>query len=211
MIADSPYGVRWILRSLLNTLFPTECLACDQVLDATDTSLCKACFTMLEYVNPENRCSGCMALYQDSSRSDHLCPSCRHRGLNFNKMMVTCLDDPLSRKVITLMHEKRDEKLMELLASLMIIQLDRLKAPPYDRIAPIPHAKGGHQLTKILSKKLSIPRFKLSEPLKMGSNILLVAPHLSTFVEARRRAATLSGQLLHNVDIMSFTSAHLQN
>jgi len=124
-----------MFKAVLNVVFPTSCLHCEEVLASPRERLCAHCLEQMTLVEPEGRCRRCFA-EMDEGR----CARCIERGSPFKRVVAAFeYDGPAASLMRALKFGKREE-LAKDLASWMVVQFLRLDLPLPDLIVPVPQS-----------------------------------------------------------------------
>lgn len=74
-MSSIPKVLNLLKESILSFLYPSSCLYCQELLSNHSDLFCEGCMTLLQLIDPDERCSLCFSL-KDNSVSNH-CTSCQ--------------------------------------------------------------------------------------------------------------------------------------
>ncbi len=145
-------------ESTLHLIYPMKCLHCQILLPPHSPVLCSICASLLEPIDPEERCPVCF----NPMREDHSlpCQECLHH-LSFIDKIGAVFDyhGPAATLVKHLKYANQPD-LARGMAAFLIIQFHRLQWPLPDAIIPVPlsfmHWLGrGYNQSALLAKEIS--------------------------------------------------------
>jgi predicted amidophosphoribosyltransferase len=140
-----------MIASLLHFLYPPLCVNCKEVL-AARALLCPSCQEALTLIAPKERCRLCFA--ESDAR---LCKRCRAKSALY-RGLVACFDH--LGPAAALVHAFKERLFLDqILASWIVVQLDRAAIPLPELIVPYPcsvldRLAAGYDRARLLAQKL---------------------------------------------------------
>jgi len=144
-----------LIDSLLSVLFPPLCLSCDTLLEKQDRKLCDECASLLEFIDPADRCPRCF-----SSITTKSCPNCFRTMHPFSGTASAFDFCGPPAALVQKMKGCGQSYLAKVLAACLMTQLGRLNWPMPDLIVPVPlswerHLKRGFNQSFLIGQELS--------------------------------------------------------
>lgn len=145
-------------HSLLNFLYPPHCLHCKESIQSEETLLCFSCASLLELIDPEERCPFCFG--KDYAPASKHCGSCVHGERLFYRMgSVFDYRGPAASLVKRLKYGNQPY-LAKGLGSFLAVQFDQFKWRVPDAIVPVPLSfthwlERGYNQSDLLAKELA--------------------------------------------------------
>lgn len=146
-------------KHFLNLLYPPLCLHCDDVLENDELPLCTACTSLLELIDPLDRCPKCFS--SDYCRIKKLCGKCIKKR-SFIKSSAQCFEYRGPAKTLS-DHLKTGSMphLAKGLSGYLALQFLQLNWEKPDFIIPVPiptHHKveRGYSHNELLAKELAL-------------------------------------------------------
>lgn len=123
-------------NSFLHLVYPHQCLHCQEMLDPNEPLFCYSCSCLLEWINPEERCSRCFSADHTFSRNSS--KHCLQKtALIYRQAAALEYIGPAATLVKQLKYGNRPY-LARGGSALLFAQFDRLKWPLPDAIIPVP-------------------------------------------------------------------------
>lgn len=122
-------------KSLLHLAFPAKCLHCQTMLPPDSIVLCSVCASLLNLIQPEERCPTCFhTLSEDST----LCHEClQYPSLYFRMAAAFDYEGPAASLIKRLKYANQPY-LAKGMAGFLVAQFDRLGWPLPDALIPVP-------------------------------------------------------------------------
>ncbi|MFI5344014.1 MAG: ComF family protein [Chlamydiales bacterium] len=123
-------------NSLQHLFYPSQCLHCHDLTSPDSSLLCEACASLLELINPEERCPVCFDLQK--SHSTHECRSCRGQPSLLYRIGAAFDYIGPAATLIKKLKYANQPHLARGLAAFLIAQYDQLDWPLPDAFIPVP-------------------------------------------------------------------------
>lgn len=125
-----------VRQSTCHLIYPTQCLHCQQLLPPESLVLCSDCASLLQLIDPEERCPACFNPYTEEGVQ--ICQECLHCPSFYTRMGAGFdYEGPAASLVKRLKYGNRPY-LAQGMAAFLIAQLDRLDWPLPDALIPVP-------------------------------------------------------------------------
>lgn len=125
-----------ITRSATHLLYPAKCLHCHILLPPDSQVLCSGCASLLQLIDPMERCSTCFNPLTEPNQS--ICHEClQYRSFYKHMGSVFDYEGPAASLVRRLKYGNQPY-LAWGMAAFLVIQFDRLKWPMPDVLVPVP-------------------------------------------------------------------------
>ncbi len=131
-----PSPVKALYQAVQGLFFPPLCLSCDGLMPAPRPLFCADCLTAMQRLDPNERCTHCFHLLEESGPT---CPECKSACTRLRIGAVFNYDSPASVLIKQLKYGAREE-LAPLMASWMIVQLRDLDFPWPDALVSVPQS-----------------------------------------------------------------------
>jgi len=145
-------------------VFAPECLECSSLLEPHERYFCKSCVTLLEIIDPLERCERCFK--EKESSAILVCSECRPKFHELSKVASACEYLGPAATMVRLMKYGNRPELASIAAAYMAVQWAALEWPKPDYIVPVPCSwlkrfdRGYNQaewIAKELGKLLDVP------------------------------------------------------
>lgn len=146
-----------LLSSLIDLCYPAECIHCSDGMHRSEQLFCETCVTLLEVLDPQERCLYCFGVKENLSRN--ICDRCIGKPLVFHRQAaVFDYQGPVESLVKRLKYHNQPY-LSKGAAAFMAAQFLRLEWPIPDAIVPIPISLShwvdrGYNQSELLAKDL---------------------------------------------------------
>ncbi|WP_052236260.1 ComF family protein [Candidatus Protochlamydia amoebophila] len=160
------YWWQEIKKSWIHFVFPATCLYCKESLQPSQAVFCYACASLLELINPQERCPICFDLKKNTFI--HKCERCKAFPSLFLRQASAFDYFGPAQTLVKQLKYGNQAHLAKGMAAFLMTQFDRLKWPLPDIIVPVPMSfshwlkRGYNQsflLAEEMAKILHIPLF----------------------------------------------------
>jgi len=147
-----------VIHSFLSLLYPPLCLHCKEALYKNQNHLCRECFSLLDLIDPEERCPYCFS--QDYLPAKRICSNCRRAGPLFDRMGAAFNYEGPAASLVRCMKYADQPYFAKGMAAFMVRQFVRLGWPLPDLIIPMPIAlmhwlSRGYNQSALLAEEIS--------------------------------------------------------
>lgn len=151
-------------ESLWHLLYPSRCLHCQELIPPESSVLCSTCASLLELINPEERCQTCFEIKKNTF-SEHCLRCQKHPTLFFQMAAAFDYIGPAATLVKKLKYSNQPH-LSRGMAAFLTAQFAQLNWAFPDALVPVPISfsrwleRGYNQSTLIadeMAKLLNIP------------------------------------------------------
>lgn len=123
-------------KSLLHVLYPTSCLHCHSLLPPESLVLCASCASLLDLIQPYERCATCFNVLEDFSPG--ICHDCVQYPSHYTRMgSAFAYEGPAASLVRHLKYSNRPY-LSQGMSGFLVAQFDQLQWPMPDALIPVP-------------------------------------------------------------------------
>jgi len=123
-------------RSLTQLFYPAQCLHCQDFIEPGETVFCSACMSLLELIDPEERCQTCFEILP--TNSSHACAYCKkHPSLFYRCGAAFDYIGPAASLVKRLKYGNQPH-LAKGIAAYLVMQFIQLDWPFPDALIPVP-------------------------------------------------------------------------
>lgn len=148
--------LKTIRDSFLHLVFPTKCIHCHTLLSPDSTILCYSCATLLEMIDPEERCPTCFNLQADLSFLCHHCID--YPPLYSGSASAFDYEGPAASLVKCLKY-KNQPYLSQGMGAFLCMQFDQLGWPTPSALVPVPLSfshwlERGYNQSELLANEL---------------------------------------------------------
>lgn len=120
----------------MHLVYPTTCLHCQTLLPPNSLVLCSTCSSLLELIQPHERCPACFNLLPEDEIT--LCYEClQHPSLYCRMAAAFDYEGPAVSLIKHLKYANKPQ-LAQGMAAFLVIQFDRLQWPVPDALIPVP-------------------------------------------------------------------------
>jgi ComF family protein len=128
---------RALKKSVLHLAYPTRCLHCHTLLPPDTFVLCASCASLLELINPQERCRICFNPIPESP-ADFPCQDCLHHPSLFTRMGAVFNYEGPAASLMKRLKYANQPYLARGMAAFLVAQLDQLEWPLPDALIPVP-------------------------------------------------------------------------
>ncbi len=146
-------------NSLLHLVYPLHCLHCDELIIDDQSVFCKSCTSLLELIDPEERCPFCFGL-NDAIKAKH-CSYCAKKDYQLFYRVGSAFEyrGPAASLIKKLKYANQPY-LASGAGAFLAIQFDRLQWPLPDAIIPVPLSfthwvERGYNQSELLAKSMA--------------------------------------------------------
>lgn len=123
-------------QSFLHLAYPSKCLHCSTRLPPTSLVLCAACASLLELIEPDERCPTCFNPL--SEEPSLVCHNCLHYPSVYFRMAATFNYEGPAATLVKRLKYANQPYLARGMAAFLLAQFDRLQWPLPDALVPVP-------------------------------------------------------------------------
>ncbi len=123
-------------NSLYHLLYPSRCLHCQDFIPPETSLLCSSCASLLELIDPEERCQTCFAIKQNEF-SEH-CRNCQENPTLFYQTAAAFDYIGPAATLLKKLKYSNQPYLARGLAAFLTAQFDQLSWPLPDALIPVP-------------------------------------------------------------------------
>jgi ComF family protein len=124
-------------KSVLHLAYPTRCLHCQTLLPPDTLVLCALCASLLELINPQERCRICFNPIVES-RAAFPCQDCLQYPSLFIRMGAAFNYEGPAASLVKRLKYANQPYLARGMAAFLVAQLDQLQWPLPDALIPVP-------------------------------------------------------------------------
>jgi ComF family protein len=145
-------------KSFLHLAYPTKCLHCQVLLPPEAMWLCFSCASLLELIDPDERCPTCFNLLPEESSL--LCLACLQYPSIFFRMGAAFDYDGPAATLVKRLKYGNQPYLARGMASFLVMQFDKLHWPLPDGLIPVPLSfthwlERGYNQSALLAEEMS--------------------------------------------------------
>ena len=135
-LSATHFASQWF-KELLRYIYPAQCLHCEVEVEKLHHPLCKACLSQIEWIDPAQSCIKCGVPLD----REGVCGRCRTHPVGLQPHIS--LFSPLG-PILNLHRDFLRNSRADLLASFVVVGLNRLSWPDFDCVVPLllPRSEG---------------------------------------------------------------------
>lgn len=150
-------GLKRLKDSFLHLVYPTTCLHCSLLLAPSKELLCSSCASLLQLIDPKERCLACFNLKEHEQER---CRSCIDHPLLFYRLAAAFDYEGPASSLIKHLKYYNQPYLARGLAAFLAAQFVNLDWPFPDALIPVPiswthHFDRGYNQSALLARELA--------------------------------------------------------
>ncbi|NGX58409.1 MAG: hypothetical protein K940chlam3_01316, partial [Chlamydiae bacterium] len=150
--------MKLLVTSFISALYPPLCLHCQEGLLHPDCQLCELCLSLIEFLDPHERCPRCFSL--DYSIKLKKCMGCREAAHPFSGIGAAFDYVGPAATLVKKVKYGGQAFLAKTLAAYLVAQFSRLNWPMPDIVIPVPIAfdrmiQRGYNQSELISQKFA--------------------------------------------------------
>ena len=151
--------IKQLKHSFLHLVFPSYCLHCEELTSHDQSFLCSSCLTLLELIDPDQRCSACFG--QKDPSLGRRCTDCLKEYSIFKGVGAAFDYIGPAASLIKKLKYANQPYLAEGAGAFLVAQWDRLNWPVPDVIIPVPLSfthwvNRGYNQSALLAEHMSL-------------------------------------------------------